>query len=72
MALARGTPVIYKGKPHMYLGASRFLKGRHMVARQDKGNVVLTAIKTNEFAVSPPVFFDFDLTPEQEAKLAKF
>lgn len=72
MELARGTPVIYKGKPHMYLGASRFIKGRHMVARQDKGNVVLTAIKTSEFTVTTPVFFDFNLTPEQEAKLAKF
>ena len=72
MALMRGTPVIYKGKPHMYLGASRYLKNRHMVAREDKGNIVLTAIKTNDFAVTTPVFFDFTLSPEQEAKLAKF
>ena len=56
----------------MYLGASRFIKGRHMVARQDKGNIVLTTIKTSEFVVTTPMFFNFGLTPEQEAKLAKF
>jgi hypothetical protein len=72
MVVSRGTPVLYKGKAHMYLGASRFIKGRHMVARQDKGNIVLTTIKTSEFVVTTPMFFNFGLTPEQEAKLAKF
>lgn len=72
MALDRGTPVLYKGKPHMYLCESKFIKGKHLVARKDKKNVVLTAIRTNDFSITTPVFFDIDLTKEQEAKVAKF
>lgn len=70
--LQRGSTVQYKGKPHMYLGESRFIKGKHMVARKDKKNIVLTAIRTNEFQPIAPVFFDITLSTEQENKLAKF
>lgn len=70
--LPRGCTVSYKGKPHMYLGESRFLKGKHLVARQVKGNIVLTAIKTTEFEPTVATFFNFDLSAEQETKLANF
>lgn len=72
MALPRGSTVLYKGKSHLYLGPSRYIKNKHLVARKDKGNVVLTAIKTTEFVEAAPTFFDIDLTPEQETKLAQF
>lgn len=72
MALTRGNAVLYKGKSHMYLGASRFLKDKHLIAREDKRNVVLTAVKTNDIKQMEPVEFKFGITKEQEAKLAKF
>lgn len=72
MEVSRGTPVLYKGKAHMYLGKSKFIKNKHLVARKDKEVVVLTAIHTNDFKVTTPVFFDITLSPEQETKLSRF
>ena len=72
MEVMRGTPVLYKGKPNMYLGKSKFIKNKHLVARKDKDVVVLTAVHTNDISVTAPIFFDITLTPEQETKLARF
>lgn len=73
MGLERGTTVLYKGKPHMYVGASRFIKNKHMVARLDKGTVVLTTLKANDFKHAPDeALLNIGLSPEQETKFSKF